>query len=343
MQQNDSTTIQTDAELELGLEGAGEQQHHTWQPTVRQVLSWLPADATPAQQDSAVQAHIKPSDITWSTQPDTLHLPGWPVGRSFRDVSLPKYYRESYFTGKPFFNPDLFGGRLGVAGDPVPYSIARDNIITILLLACFMLGLVAFAGSRPFMVRQASHFFRQPRGRLTEVTETAGELRFQLFLVLQSCLLLGLVYFFYVEQNVASTFTIDQYQVIGLFSLVFLGCMAFKAVAYHVSGWVFFSSLATRIWLKSYLFILALEGVALFPIVMLQAYFSTAVSTTLAAAAAVVALFKVLTFYKTYVIFFRGRGGIVQNFLYFCTLELIPLAALWGVLTITCNYLKVNY
>ena len=52
------------------------QQPRTWQPTVRQVLSWLPRDATPAQQDSAVQAHIKPSDITWSQCPDNLHLPG---------------------------------------------------------------------------------------------------------------------------------------------------------------------------------------------------------------------------------------------------------------------------
>ena len=47
--------------------------------------------------------------------------------------------------------------------------------------------------------------------------------------------------------------------------------------------------------------------------------------------------------YETYVIFFKNRGGIVQNFLYFCTLELIPMAGLWGLLTMACNYLKVNY
>ena len=68
---------------------------------------------------------------------------------------MPKYYRESYFTGKPFFNPDLFGGRLGVAGDPVPYSIARDNIITALLLGCFILAMLAFAKTKRFIVRQA--------------------------------------------------------------------------------------------------------------------------------------------------------------------------------------------
>ena len=65
--------------------------------TPKEVLSWLPKDATPAQQDSAIQRHIKASEIHWSTQPDTLHMPGHSKGKSIRDVSLPQYYRESFF------------------------------------------------------------------------------------------------------------------------------------------------------------------------------------------------------------------------------------------------------
>ena len=338
IQQNDTIVLQENGEVEL------EQAHpRTWQPTVREVLSWLPAGATPEQQDSAVQAHIKPSDIAWSTQPDTLHLPGWPVGRSFRDVSLPKYYRESYFTGRPFFHPDLFGGRLGVAGDPVPYTIPRDNIITALLMLCFIVGVLAFTKSKQFMARQAKSFFRQPRGVLSEITETAQEIRFQLTLALQSCLLMGLVYFFYVESRVAQTFTVDQYRVIGLFALEFLGYIVAKALLYQLSGWVFFDPRRSRIWMKSWLFLLVLEGLALYPPVLLQAFFGTGVATTLACAGVVILLAKIMAFYKTRAIFFNYRGGIVQNFLYFCTLELIPIAALWGVLTITSNYLKVSF
>lgn len=339
IEQNDTIVLQENGEVET----FEAQPRHTWQPTVSQVLSCLPADATPEQQDSAVQANIKPSEIQWSTMPDTLHLPGHPIGRSYRDVSLPKYYRESYFTGRQYFNPDLFGGRLGVAGDPVPYSIAGDNIITLLLLGCFVFGMVAFTKSKNFMLRQSKNFFRQPHGMLTEINETAAELRFQFFLVLQTCLLMGLVYFFHVQTSVTDTFTIDQYQVIGIFASEFLGYALLKAVAYQVVDWVFFSTRSNSIWMKSYLFILALEGVCLFPIVMLQAYFQTSVSTTLLCAIAVVVLFKMLSFYKTYIIFFRSKGAILQNILYFCTLEMMPVAALWGVLTITCNHLKVTF
>ena len=91
-------------EIVLGADGlpvGAQPVRKHWQPTPAEVLSWLPKNATPAQQDSAIQAHIRPSEITWSQQPDTLHLPGHTRGHSWRDINLPQYYRESYFTGKP--------------------------------------------------------------------------------------------------------------------------------------------------------------------------------------------------------------------------------------------------
>ena len=113
-------------------------QHH--QLTPAQVLSWLPKNATPEQQDSAIQANIKPSEITWSQQPDTLHLPGHTAGRSWRDVSMPEFQGDSFLHGQPYFNPELFGGRQGVAGDPVPFSG---------IIPCFM---VPFLGIIPCFV-----------------------------------------------------------------------------------------------------------------------------------------------------------------------------------------------
>ena len=81
-------------EIVLGADGlpvAAQPVRKHWQPTPAEVLSWLPKNATPAQQDSAIQAHIRPSEITWSQQPDTLHLPGHTRGHSWRDINLPQY------------------------------------------------------------------------------------------------------------------------------------------------------------------------------------------------------------------------------------------------------------
>lgn len=322
--------------------GSGQRQHY--QPTPAQVLSWLPRNATPEQQDSAIQAHIKPSEITWSQQPDTLHLPGQTAGHSWREVNMPKYYRESFFTGKPWFHPDLFGGRLGMAGDPVPYGIARDNVITAMLLFCFILAAIAYAKSKRFILRQAKGFFRPPHSeKMTAITETSGELRFQMFLVLQSCLLFALVYFFYVQIRVTDTFVIDQYQVIGVFALINLAYVVAKAAIYWISGWVFFDKRRNDLWMKSFLFLVAMEGVCIFPVVILQAYFEMPVETTLICTGAVLAVFKLLALYKTYIIFFRHTGSSLQIFLYFCTLEMLPLATLLGILATVGNCLKVNF
>lgn len=316
-------------------------QHHELTPA--EVLSWLPWDATPEQQDSAIQANFKPDPIHWSLRPDTLHLPGQPIGKSYRDISLPQYYKQSFFSGDSLFHPELSGGRLGVAGDPVPYTISGDNLITSILLGCFMLGTVAFSVSRNFFIRQAKTFFYPVRRGVTAITETAYELRFQLFLALQTCLLASIIFFFYLRSQSDDTFILEQYQIIGIFTGIFAAGATVRAAAYTFVDWVFFDMKKNEQWMKAFLFILSSEGVLLFPDVLLLAFFHLSVHSVVIYALIIVGLCKALTFYKTKLIFFGGKDKILQNILYFCALELMPTLALWGVLSMTGNYLKVNF
>jgi hypothetical protein len=103
--------------------------------TPYQVLRMLPRDATPDQQDSAIQAWFQPSQIRYSNRPDTLHLPGHDVPVDLSVVNIPVYYREAFFA-KELAAPESHPGRYGVAGDPVPYTVRGDNTMTLLLLFC---------------------------------------------------------------------------------------------------------------------------------------------------------------------------------------------------------------
>lgn len=311
--------------------------------TPKEILSWLPADATPAQQDSAIQRHIKPSKITWSNRPDTLHLPGHPVPKDFRKVELPQYYRESFFSKDSLFHPELKGGRPGVAGDPIPYTIANDDLITGLLLGCFMLGCVAFAQSRGFIIRHAKNFFYAPRSGTTVITETTGEIRFQLFLGLITSLLLGILYFFYMRAYHGDTFILEQYKIIGVCTGVIGAYFLLKAFIYWFTGWVFFGKKNTDQWMKSFLFILSSEGILLFPLVLLQAYFKLSIESSLIYSLFVIILIKILSLYKEYVIFFRRKGAFLQIISYFCALEIVPLFTLWNVLGMIADYMKINF
>ena len=86
-----------------------------------------------------------------------------------------------------------------------------------------------------------------------------------------------------------------------------------------------------------------MEGVLLSPFVLLHVFGSLSLQITLIGVASVVILAKILTFYKCYLIFFQRFGAILQIFLYFCALEMIPLVGLVGLLETFNEFLEINF
>ena len=310
--------------------------------TPYQVLRMLPKDATPAQQDSAIQAWFKPGEIHYSSQPDTLHLPGHDAGRNLKDVSLPQYYRETFFAKDTLLHPELTVERFGMAGDPVPYTVRSDNAITGMLLFCFVLTLISFAQSKDYILKQLKDFFYIPHAESADAGDPRN--KFQVFLNLQTCLLLGILCYFYITHYVAETFVLDEpYELIAIFIAVFAAYFLGKNILYRLVNAVFFDSKKNKHWAWTLTFINALEGVALFPIVLLQVYFDLAMQNVVYYLVFVLILTKLLTFYKCWLIFFRQISVFLQIILYLCALEIIPLLSLGGFLVLITDQLKVNY
>lgn len=344
MFQSDSTAVQTPLTEEEAAGPVRNEEHEAEPRHPYQVLQKLPADATPAQQDSAIQAVFEVQNTHLSTRPDTLHLPGHDAGRSLKDVSIPQYYRETFFARDSLLHPEVGGGRSGVAGDPVPYTVRSDDTITALLLLCFFVAVVAFSKSRRFIMLQAKHILHEPGQLTSEVTETTGEVRLQFFLVMVTSLLLGVLNFIYVQQCVADTFILpSQYQLIWILS----GCNAVYFIVKILLYWgvnnVFFGKKNSLRWLKLLLFVTSAEGVALFPAVMLEAFFALSVHKVIIYVAAVIIIVKILLLYKCKRAFFRQKGQYVQIILYFCALEIVPLLALWGTMAMIVDYLKITF
>lgn len=231
----------------------------------------------------------------------------------------------------------------GLLGEDVPYSVSSDNTVTALLIGCFLLGMLALSVSRQFMVRQIHNFFYVPRS-VADMTETDYEINVQTFLVLQTALTIGILYYLLSRFALGNDYSqMSQLKVIGIFSLLLVGYFAVKKLAYHIVGWTFFSAKNNDQWSKAWLFLTAAEGVLMYPILLVQIYFGLPLQIAWIWAALIIILVKLLSLYKCYAIFFKHGGGIVQNILYFCALELMPLLALVGILQITGNYLKVNF
>ena len=317
-------------------------KHHPLTPA--QVLSWLPHNATPAQQDSAIQSRFHPGEIHWSEHPDTLHLPGHPPGVDLMKAEIPQYYREGFFSKDSLFHPELQGGRIGVAGDPVPYRVHNDNVITSLLLACFLVSIYLFANARQFFVKEAKNFFYTPREERTDFSETGNELRYQVFLVGITSLLISLLFYFHTLYYIGETFILQsQYTLIAIYFVIVIIYVGVKMGLYTFVNLVFFNGKRNQQWLKSFLFIITLEGVLLFPAVLLGGYYEMDIHNVTTYVIISILFVKLLTIYKCFIIFFRPNVVSLQIILYFCTLEIVPLLALWGVLVMTANNLKINF
>ena len=130
---------------------------------------------------------------------------------------------------------------------------------------------------------------------------------------------------------------------IWIFFGCYLGYFLLKAFLYAIVNWAFFDKKSNQTWQKSLLFLTCVEGVVLFPLVLLLTYFNMSMQNVIIYATIVVVLTKLLVFYRTHIIFFRQNSAFLQNILYFCALEIVPLFSLWGILVTIVDFLKINF
>lgn len=301
----------------------------------------LPDSASEQQKDSVIQAHLAPRQVGYNQRVDTLTCFGLKEVRhkSIKDMS---FMDESYFAGSKYFHPELGVDHSGVAGDPMPYSPASDNLITGLIVGSFLLFMLALSSNLHFFAEQLRNFFYVPKGPTTDTSPTY-ETRFQLFMVVLTSLLLAILYYFYANTGSASTFLLPGELMLGVYVAIFLGYYVLKFLLYGVVNTTFFGSKKNLQYLHSYLFLTSVAGALLFPLVLLVVYFGVTVQTAIVYIAVLFVFVKLLQAYKSYIIFFKSFGGILQLFLYFCTLEVMPVLMLFGAIELTGMYLKVNF
>ena len=152
---------------------------------------------------------------------------------------------KTLFANDSLSGTNMQSYKIGVAGDPVPYSLASDNLVTGLMIGCFILVILSVAQSQRFIVKQTKNLFLASFGGDMSITETAGELRFQFLMSIQTCLLLALLFFFYTNTYIAQTFILEQYQIIGIFAGVISLYFCLKGLLYQLVNSVFFDKRQT--------------------------------------------------------------------------------------------------
>lgn len=221
----------------------------------------------------------------------------------------------------------------GVAGDPIPYRFRTDNFVNVVLLVSFFLVVWVITRSRHFLSEEVKGFMSERKRDSSFVERTQRELREQIFLVFQTCFVLGLLFFDYTQEYNTEIFNrVSPYLILGMSVGTFVLYFMAKMGLYRFVNTVFFEREKVQRWNEIYLLGILFLGLTLLPVSLLVVYFDLDFGRLTEIFFFVLVVDKSLLLYKCYRIFFSYRQGWVHLFLYFCTLEIAPLLVLFRAL-----------
>lgn len=116
-----------------------------------------------------------------------------------------------------------------------------------------------------------------------------------------------------------------------------------KNLLYTFINWIFFDKDSHLLWMDTYSFLLIVESILMYGIIVIGVYFGLMPKNIFYAALSVIIAIKSLLLYKAHQIFFPEIHGSLHLFVYFCTLELVPLLAIARILMWITDLLIVNY
>lgn len=141
----------------------------------------------------------------------------------------------------------------GFEGIPISYSPRTDDVIALTLLACFFLSSIALARGKKFLTQQVKDFVLHRERTSIFDSSTAADVRYLLVLVVQTCVLTGIVFFNYFHDTCPMLMTkVSPLLLLGIYVGFCLAYFLLKWLLYMFLGWVFFDKNKTNIWLESY-------------------------------------------------------------------------------------------
>lgn len=314
------------------------QQPHKQPKTVYRVLKSLPPDATPAQQDSAVRANFPVPELTFPAG-RRFHLPLAKDSDVTPRLCEPHPFEHQITKNVPWGEQPLTLHTYGQAGDPLPYRFRTDDYVTSTLLLSFFLVVWILSRSRHQLGHALKGFFGRP-ARNASANHEATALQGRTFVTFQMCFLLGILFTDYTQEKLPAVFNQSSPYLILLFGVTMCAAyFALKTVLYRLVNVTFFGRERAEAWRNAYSLVLTGEGLALLPVTLLLVYFDIDFETLTIAFVSVIAVAKLLLTWQTYRLFFGTPLGCVHLFLYFCGLEILPLALLWRALVFLSQYL----
>lgn len=207
----------------------------------------------------------------------------------------------------------------GMEGVPIPYQLRTDDGIMSLILLCFFMLTYVLSKGRNFLVQQFKELFSSRERPSFFSEETNTDFRYRFLLVLNTCLVMGLLLFEQCSQHVMPTLS-----GVALYAGICMVYFAMKLASYAFTNWVLFNKNKQKPWLDAFSLVFGVEGILLFPVLLLLIYFDLSADKKLLFAGLAILFGKILLFCKCANIFFRKKHRSFYLIVYFCAVEIVP-------------------
>ena len=279
---------------------------------------------------------LQADTLTTSTANDSLFA-------AFHTEFCPEQY-AGFFRDNAFLHPELPYRNWGEEAVRLPYTLWRDDWVAATLLLCLLLLVYALNKTRKQLLKQTKNFFIQRSHNDLHSVKTGIEKSSHLIMVAQLCLLAALITFTYAEHH----FDISLCQqpprwLLGFYILAFLIFYLLKRMMIEFINWIFFPKSQQKEWKENYSFLISVESIVFFPLVLTLVYFQISFDKFVWIFLFILLIIKFLLTFKTFKIFFPKSYCLFHLFVYLCGLEIMPLLTLWKTLALLTEYWIVKY
>lgn len=213
-----------------------------------------------------------------------------------------------------------------------------------LLLMSMLLIVVSFRSGYKYIENLGSNLFSVRKRREDAfATHTMGDMRMMMALVLNSCVMQGILLFYaigYFLPQLRAEMQAHVFMNVGVLSGACLVFHLLQNAFYATLGYVFSDPLSRRLWLIGFRASQSVCGMLLFPVTAFLLLFPSAMEVLLVLAACIYVIVKMVFILKGLRIFFNKISLSFYFILYLCSVEFVPLVIFAISLVEICTLLQ---
>lgn len=221
---------------------------------------------------------------------------------------------------------------IGIPMSERAYAVCNDDFVVAGVALLFLVMTCILYTSRRMLQFQIKDFFTSKRMYSNETSnENTKEVNNVFALTTISSLSLSLIFYNHLAQqyNFSTVLGVPYW----VFGIGFVGFMVFiyaKAWTYTLVNWVFFDKESSKKWIKGYFMLTSICAFLLYPLSLIDIYFENSAKVVFWGIILIGIIYELLLFYRLLVNFKTKKYGYLLIFLYFCSVEIMPVLVLWN-------------